>query len=223
MSKLCASTFFCAFSIAALIQRCSIGSPSSIPSRLHEALELARRRRCAAGRPRARGRSARCRDRPGVPNGRAAGCRCGATRGARCRGCAGRPPRAPARARPAIWARYFSSAAWNLSDRRDRACRPRPRAMNSGLPPSTMSVPRPAMLVEIVTRPRRPAWATISASRSWCLAFRTWCVMPVFLSSVGDALGLLDRDGADQDRLPALVAAPGSPRSPRRTSRRSVL
>ncbi len=40
------------------------------------------------------------------------------------------------------------------------------RAMKSGLPPSRMSVPRPAMLVAIVTAPLRPACATISASRS---------------------------------------------------------
>ncbi len=40
------------------------------------------------------------------------------------------------------------------------------RVMNSALPPSRMSVPRPAMLVAMVTMPRRPAWATISASRS---------------------------------------------------------
>ena len=39
-------------------------------------------------------------------------------------------------------------------------------AANSALPPSTISVPRPAMLVAMVTMPSRPAWATISASRS---------------------------------------------------------
>ncbi|MNL35702.1 hypothetical protein D3C87_1577450 [compost metagenome] len=44
----------------------------------------------------------------------------------------------------------------------------------STLPPSTMSVPRPAMLVAIVIILGRPAWATISASRSCCLAFSTW-------------------------------------------------
>jgi hypothetical protein len=43
----------------------------------------------------------------------------------------------------------------------------------SMLPPSTMSVPRPAMLVAMVTMPGRPAWATISASRACCLAFST--------------------------------------------------
>ena len=45
--------------------------------------------------------------------------------------------------------------------------------MKSELPPSRMSVPRPAMLVAIVTIPNRPACATISASFSWNLAFST--------------------------------------------------
>ncbi len=45
----------------------------------------------------------------------------------------------------------------------------------STLPPSTMSVPRPAMLVAMVTILGRPACATISASRACCLAFSTWC------------------------------------------------
>ncbi len=34
------------------------------------------------------------------------------------------------------------------------------------------------MLVAIVIAPLRPARATISASRSWCLAFKTSCLMP---------------------------------------------
>ena len=46
-------------------------------------------------------------------------------------------------------------------------------AMNSALPPSMISVPRPAMLVAMVMAPFLPACATISASRSWFLAFRT--------------------------------------------------
>ena len=50
-------------------------------------------------------------------------------------------------------------------------------------PPSTISVPRPAMLVAIVTAPSLPAWATISASFSWYLAFRTTCSMPLRLKS----------------------------------------
>ena len=55
--------------------------------------------------------------------------------------------------------------------------------MASGLPPRMMSVPRPAMLVAMVTAPLRPAWATISASRWWCLALSTWCGMPRLSSS----------------------------------------
>src|SRR5438874_2022154 len=54
--------------------------------------------------------------------------------------------------------------------------------MNSGLPPRSTSVPRPAMLVEMVTAPLRPAWATISASRMWYLALSTVCTMPFCLS-----------------------------------------
>ncbi len=38
-----------------------------------------------------------------------------------------------------------------------------------------MSVPRPAMLVAMVTAPGAPAWATISASCSWKRAFSTSC------------------------------------------------
>ena len=53
-----------------------------------------------------------------------------------------------------------------------------------GLPPSRMSVPRPAMLVAIVTAPVRPACATIAASFSWYLALRTSCLMPRRLSIV---------------------------------------
>ena len=56
--------------------------------------------------------------------------------------------------------------------------------MNSALPPSRMSVPRPAMLVAIVTVALRPAWATISASCAWYLALRTTCLMPRSLSSL---------------------------------------
>ncbi|MCY1305504.1 hypothetical protein D9M70_553120 [compost metagenome] len=47
-----------------------------------------------------------------------------------------------------------------------------------------MSVPRPAMLVAMVTAPGRPAWAMISASFSWYLAFRTLCSMPACSSSL---------------------------------------
>ena len=40
-----------------------------------------------------------------------------------------------------------------------------------------MSVPRPAMLVAMVTAPGRPAWAMTCDSRSCCLAFSTWCAI----------------------------------------------
>ena len=48
-----------------------------------------------------------------------------------------------------------------------------PAAFTSGL--SLMSVPRPAMLVAIVTVPLKPALATMSASFLWSFAFSTLC------------------------------------------------
>jgi hypothetical protein len=45
-------------------------------------------------------------------------------------------------------------------------------------------VPRPAMFVEMVTAPLEPAWAMISASRLWFLAFRTLCSTPALVSSL---------------------------------------
>jgi hypothetical protein len=75
----------------------------------------------------------------------------------------------------------------------------------SGLPPSKMSVPRPAMLVDTVTPPLRPACATTSASFSWCFALSTWWGT-FFLSSMRcDGVALLDARGAHQHGLPALV------------------
>ena len=56
------------------------------------------------------------------------------------------------------------------------------RARPSGLPPSRMSTPRPAMFVATVTAPMRPAWVTISASCSCFFAFSTECGMPRFSS-----------------------------------------
>ena len=55
-------------------------------------------------------------------------------------------------------------------------------ASSDSLPPKTISVPRPAMLVEIVTAPGAPAFATISASRSCCFALRTSCLILCFVS-----------------------------------------
>ena len=67
------------------------------------------------------------------------------------------------------------------------------RAMNSELPPSRISVPRPAMFVEMVTIPSRPACATISASRSWNLAFSTTCFTP-FFCKIADSRSLFSID-----------------------------
>ena len=56
------------------------------------------------------------------------------------------------------------------------------------LPPSLMSVPRPAMFVAMVTLPGMPAFSTMCASRSCCLAFSTSCGMPCFLEHAGEQL-----------------------------------
>ena len=93
-----------------------------------------------------------------------------------------------------------------------RACRPSFASSSwvrcSGLPPSLMSTPRPAMFVAIVTAPGWPASATISPSRSAYsgLALRTVCLMPRLRQLLAEQLGDLDRDRADEDRLAALVA-----------------
>ena len=50
-----------------------------------------------------------------------------------------------------------------------------PAARDSGV--SFISVPRPAMLVAMVTVPGLPASATISASRWCCFAFNTLCLI----------------------------------------------
>ena len=60
-------------------------------------------------------------------------------------------------------------------------------ARPSGLPPSRMSTPRPAMLVATVTAWSRPAWATIWASRACCLALSTWWGMPRALEHAATA------------------------------------
>lgn len=58
-----------------------------------------------------------------------------------------------------------SMAGWKVASSDSTIHRMLTLAMYSGLPPRRMSVPRPAMLVEMVTEPRRPLCATISASR----------------------------------------------------------
>ena len=93
----------------------------------------------------------------------------------------------------------------------------------STLPPSTMSVPRPAMLVAIVITPGRPAWATISASLRVLLGVEHLVRQLRLLQQAGDQLGVLDRGRADQHRLAALVAVADVLDRPRRTSRALVL
>ena len=125
----------------------ALAPPRAAPARSRAAYRRRRRRlraagaapagRCrsaAADRRRARRRSASGRGRPAGRRGRAAGRRCARSRGGGCRSRRGR--RAPA---------------------------PRSRSASS-VPPSLMSVPRPAMLVEMVTAPSAPASATIAAS-----------------------------------------------------------
>ena len=77
-------------------------------------------------------------------------------------------------------------------------------ASPAGSPPSLMSVPRPAMLVAMVTAPERPACATISASFSWYLAFSTSWRDAAPLEHLREDLALLDADRADQDRAARL-------------------
>ena len=93
------------------------------------------------------------------------------------------------------------------------------RAMNSALPPRMMSVPRPAMLVEMVTAPLRPACATIVRLALVLLGVQHVVRDALLAQQRGDDLGLLDGDGADQHRLAALVAVLDLVAAPRGTCR----
>ena len=77
--------------------------------------------------------------------------------------------------------------------------RDRSRSSSCG-PPSLMSVPRPAMLVEMVTAPGAPAWAMIAASSSSFLALSTSQAMPARVERRGELLRFPDARRADQDR-----------------------
>ena len=100
-----------------------------------------------------------------------------------------RPPAARTISRSAAQERSASaSASAYVAASTSAGLSPRTRSASdaspAGLPPSTMSVPRPAMLVAIVTAPLRPACATTGASRSCCFAFKTLWGIPSRLSNV---------------------------------------
>ena len=75
----------------------------------------------------------------------------------------------------------------------------------AGLPPSRMSVPRPAMFVAIVTAPLRPAWATIAGFLLVELGVEDLVLDAAPLEHLAEHLGLLDRDRADEDRPAGFV------------------
>ena len=78
-------------------------------------------------------------------------------------------------------------------------------AMMSGLPPSTMSVPRPAMLVATVTAPGRPASAMIWRFLLVELRVEHGVRDAALGELLGQVLRALDAGGTDQDRLALLV------------------
>ena len=98
--------------------------------------------------------------------------------------------------RPANWRSMRAASCISVQI----TCRPPNSAMPS---PSLMSVPRPAMLVETVTRPRWPARATMSASAAILMGVEHLVLDPLGGEQLGEVLRLVDRAGADQHR-PAL-------------------
>ena len=96
-------------------------------------------------------------------------------------------------------------------------------AIASALPPSKMSVPRPAMLVEIVTAPLRPACATIEASRSCCFAFSTLYGMFFCLSMFATTSDFSTDTVPTSTGWPRLWQSSMSVRRPRGTCRASFL
>ena len=99
-----------------------------------------------------------------------------------------------------------SVGAWptaaSISSSVNSSVRMSARAAKSGLPPSIISVPRPAMLVAMVTAFFLPACATISASFSWFFAFSTLCFTPV-RSSMPDS-----RSDFSTDTVPTSTGRP---------------
>ncbi len=121
----------------------------------------------------------------------------------------------PRRARPRAarrWARgpRLRSPSAGRSPGSRSGSSPRSRstssASTSGLPPSRMSVPRPAMFVAMVTAPTRPACAMMCASRSWFFAFKRLVLDAALVEQARELLGAFDGHGADEAGLARRVA-----------------
>ena len=173
-SKFCPSTLACARSSDLFTHGWTIASPSFMPS-----VDSTLSRRCEPNRRiRSSSRHRKNCERPGSP-------------------CRPERPRSWLSIRRLSWRSVAStnsppasltacsSASWSASIRRRIsvgsasgsaaiAC----MILKSTLPPSFMSVPRPAMLVAIVTAETFPASATIWASRSCWRALSTLCGIP---------------------------------------------
>ena len=120
------------------------------------------------------------------------------------------PRRAPQRPGALIFSTVPGQAASYSSAVSPVGSRPRLRssasARNSTEPPSMMSVPRPAMLVATVTAPLWPAMRDDLRLVGVDLGVQHRVRDAALAQLVGEVLGLLDRDGADQDRLALGVA-----------------
>ena len=73
-----------------------------------------------------------------------------------------------------------------------------------------MSVPRPAMLVAMVTAPGRPAWAMMKRFLLVVARVQHLVLDLRFLEQRRQFLGLLDADRADQHRLLARAGIPAT-------------
>ena len=189
MSKLRASTFFCAFSSALLIQGWTIASPSFRPRLLQHPAH-------PVGAEDAHQIVFEREEEPaGARVALAAGAAAQLVVDAPALVALGADHEQPAGRLRAVM-RLGDLGADRRLARRARlvldARRARAVSRMSRLPPSLMSVPRPAMLVAMVTAPGAPAWATISASCSWKRAFSTACGTFFFFRSSADDLAFLD-------------------------------
>ena len=80
------------------------------------------------------------------------------------------------------------------------------RARYSGLPPSRMSTPRPAMFVATVDRALASGLRHDHGFLLVVLRVQHVVLDAATVEHAGEQLRLLDRHRADQDRLPVLVA-----------------